>query len=112
MQLKIKDLVYIGIIALLFFMYILRKPKVDTLYKTKYELLELSIKAKQDSIAILRQSEKSLGDTLEKLKNQRININEKIKDIKKEIPAKIAIVDALDVQHLEEFLSKYPYESQ
>lgn len=112
-KIPIKDAVYILLIVVLFTMYILRgKESSDEIQDAvKLERLENEIRIKNDSISYYTNVERNLQDSLQILKNQRIINGTKIKEVYKEIPIKYAVVDALDVQHLEQFFAEWDYEN-
>lgn len=113
-KIGLKDLIFIGLIAILFFMYILRKPKSvsDDKIQAKIDKLEDHITSLEDKVVVYNSQDSLLRDSLNILKTEKINIDAKIKDVYKTLPKNYAIVNSLDVKHLEEFFANREYESK
>lgn len=113
-KIPIKDLIFIGIIILLFFMFVFKGKgysEKEVQNRIKVEKLQTEFKVRDSLINQFTITETNLKDSIEVLKNQKTKTDVKIKEVYKEVPIKYAIVDNLDVQHLQQFFAEWDYES-
>lgn len=110
----IKDLIYVTIIISISAILFLKKntPSQDYIEKkAENAILKKQIQEKSEYIEQLADNQEVLKDSIKIFKDQKTKNDEKIKLVYKDIPTKNAVVDALDVQHLEEFFANWDYES-
>lgn len=106
----LKDFLYIGVIAFLVLIYILKPKPSDKLQKLEYQRDSLSaiIKADYDSISSLNQTLKASDSVKAKLETTYQLNKPKYVTIQKELYVKDSIVNTLSISGMEQlFIERY-----